>query len=163
MGTNAEYARVTPTELRRALHDPEWAYEHVRRLVDAAETDPSGADRVLDLDRSWEGLRLLLVRHGTPVDLLLEGTVFAADDDWGNGPPRCLTPRQVRRVARFLDTTPFDRLVAAAGPEATSRTDTPQSTVEAGDLDHLRTAHRELVRFFRIAAAAGDAVLLRPS
>lgn len=35
MSMIGEYARLTPTELERAIHDPNWAQEFVNELIEA--------------------------------------------------------------------------------------------------------------------------------
>ena len=170
VGMIGEYARLTPDELARALADPDWAQERVDYLRGYGEIDtdddPDGADGrppepdlVAEVHKTWDILRFLLSRAGAPVDVVLGGTVFAADDDWGYGPPRYLTPAEVAEASAFLSSTPYDDLIPHFDAAEMARTGVYPG-VEQADLRWPESWYENLVTFFAGAAKAGDAVVL---
>jgi hypothetical protein len=83
---------------------------------------------------------------------------------WTYGPARYLSPQDVARAVGFLAATPFGELARHYDLAAMRRAGIyllPESeTGVTSDLETLRHRCEELTRFFRAAAAAGDAVVL---
>jgi hypothetical protein len=165
MSMIGEYARVTRAELDRALREPEWALEYVEELEEGYHHrhDSVGADRMIDIDKAWNGIWYLLNAAGAgPVDPVAGG-VQLSDDDWGYGPPRYLTPDEVAEAVAHLSTTPWETLAKHFDP---ARMDDegiyPLIWVRDGDdaLDFLRPHYEVLTSFFAIAADTGDAIIL---
>lgn len=108
VGMIGEYARLTAAEFERAVGDPDWAYERVRELSEQ-EWDaglPWDQARCYDTDKMWHALDFLLRRVGFPVDVVFGEEEIPGADDWSYGPPRCLTPDQVRTAAEAFAATP---------------------------------------------------------
>ncbi|MEJ8650578.1 YfbM family protein [Streptomyces sp. MS1.AVA.3] len=164
MSMIGEYARVTPAELDRALGDPEWALELVggRMEAEAAECPQPALARCLDIDKAWDALGFLLRRAAFPVDIVHGEEAVPDADDWGYGPPRYLTPEQVRAAAGALAEISGERLTAGVGPEDLAEAEVyPTIVWERGEpLDYV-SEHYELLRpFFRAAADKGDGMLM---
>ncbi|MFD6039307.1 DUF1877 family protein [Streptomyces griseoincarnatus] len=62
--------------------------------------------RCFDTDKMWHALDFLLRRVGFPVDVVFGEEEIPGADDWSYGPPRCLTPDQVRTAAEAFAATP---------------------------------------------------------
>ncbi|GAA1896298.1 DUF1877 family protein [Asanoa iriomotensis] len=96
------WLRVTPAELARGRDDLDWLQEHAEAIV---EIDDDA--RWNSTDKTWHALDHLLRRRGFPVSIVLGEECFVDDEedtdvDWGYGPPRYLTPEQVRAAAEAL-------------------------------------------------------------
>ncbi|MEU8913803.1 MULTISPECIES: YfbM family protein [Streptomyces] len=159
-----EYARVTPAELDRALGDPEWALKLVseRMEAEAAQRPEPALARCLDIDKAWDALGFLLRRTSFPVDIVHGEEAVPDADDWGYGPPRYLTPEQVRGAAEALAGMSAESLTAGVGPADLAAAEVyPAIVWERGEpLDYV-SAHYELLRpFFRAAADDGDGMLM---
>ncbi|MEU7279612.1 YfbM family protein [Streptomyces sp. NPDC045431] len=152
------YVRLSPAELERILGDPAWAREFVDELLDA---EPGDA-RCHSTDKAWDAVRFLTRRAGFPVDVVHGEQAVPWDEDWGYGPPRYLTPDQVRTAAEVLAATEGGRLTAGVGPADLAREQVyPAMIWERGEpLDNVVLHYEALRPFFREAAEAGDAVLV---
>lgn len=159
-----EYARLTPSELERAVADPGWAQEFIEELIDAGMDEPGASQpRCLDVDKAWDALALMLRRIDFPVDIVHGEDEIPGADDWGYGPPRYLTPEQVRAAAAALAGTPTDVLarnvtaadLARAGLYPGIAVDEAEQRVK--DVVHH---YRALVPFFEGAARDGDAMMI---
>ncbi|WP_437100723.1 YfbM family protein [Streptomyces kronopolitis] len=164
MSMIGEYARVTPAELDRALGDPEWALTLVdaRREAEADSCPPPAAARCLDVDKAWDALGFLLRRRGFPVDIVHGEEPVPGADDWGYGPPRYLTPEQVREAAAALAGITGDGLTAGVGPADLAAAEVyPTIVWERGEpLDYVREHYALLRPFLCAAAEQGDGVLM---
>lgn len=164
MSMIGEYARVTPAELDRALGDPEWALKLVVGRMEAeAERPPAPASaRCLDIDKAWDALGFLLRRLAFPVDVVHGEDAVQDAEDWGYGPPRYLTPEQVRVAAGALAEISGADLTAGVGPEDLAKAEVyPTIVWERGEsLDYVSEHYERLRPFFRAAADDGDAVLI---
>ncbi len=161
MSMIGEYARVTPSQLDRALRDPQWAYEHVQALIE--EDVPLGdVGPCTDLDKAWGGIGFLLAAHGpSKVDVIAGGTYL--DEDWGYGPARYLTAAEVSEASRYLLETPFDRLAGHYDAARMKAEDVYPAAIwddDAGTVAYLKEYYEVLVEFFETAASSGEAVLL---
>lgn len=161
-----EYLRLRPyelAELRGLLDAPgDEAIEYVEELstVDAPDT-PDSERRAIDLDKSWDGLRYLLALAGPPPVDMVSGGVPVTDQTWGYDAPRLLTPDEVASSARFLASTPFERLAANYDPAALDAADVYPGGWQDIDTGYLAGWYRSLVDYFVGAAAMGDSVLVR--
>jgi len=164
MSMIGEYARVTPAELDRALGDPEWALKLVqgRMEAEAAGCPETAPTRCLDIDKAWDAIGFLLRRAAFPVDIVHGEQAVPEADDWGYGPPRYLTPAQVRTAAEALAEIPAERLTAGAGPADLAAAQVyPAIVWERGEpLDYVSAHYEQLRPFFRAAADEGDGMLL---
>ncbi|MEU9110949.1 YfbM family protein [Streptomyces sp. NPDC048483] len=164
MSMIGEYARVTAAELDRATGDPEWALKLVTGRMEAeadAGTEP-GRARCLDIDKAWDALGFLLRRTGFPVDVVHGEEAIADAEDWGYGPPRYLTPEQVRTAAGAMAGTSGEGLTSGVAPAELAAAEVyPVIVWERGEpLDYVAGHYERLRLFLRAAADEGDAVLI---
>ncbi|MFC9390862.1 YfbM family protein [Streptomyces venezuelae] len=164
MSMIGEYARLTPTELDRAVRDPDWVQEFVNELIEAEldEKPDVPQARCHDVDKAWHALDFLLRRITFPVDIIHGEKDLPQAEDWGYGPPRYLTPERVRVAAEALAITPHHALTEDVSPADLAKADIyPNVIWERGEsLDYVTSHYQELVPFFQAAARAGDAMLI---
>ncbi|MER5666168.1 YfbM family protein [Streptomyces mirabilis] len=162
MSMNGEYLRVTPAELDRALKDPAWALdlaEEIQDKQDESEPAPSEA-RHFTTHQTWNLLGFLLRRSAFPVDIV-HGEEPLAADDWGYGPPKYLTPDQVRLAADTLHQTTYDQLIRGVDPSELVEAEIyPQIWDSPASLEWARDMFTPLTEFFRGASSAGHAILI---
>ncbi|MFJ1705541.1 YfbM family protein [Kitasatospora sp. NPDC088346] len=163
MSMMGEYVRLTPAEFDRAVADPAWAEEYVEELADAEpehRTDTARC-RFLSIDRAWDTLAFLLRRTGFPLDVVHGGADLPEAEDWGYGPPRHLTPAQVRTAADAMaalsgvDLVRDVTMAELAGAGLYPRISEEETEWLGYVVDH----YRALVPFFRAAARDGDTVV----
>lgn len=172
MSMIGKYARLTPSELKRAIDDPEWAVDHVEQIQDALDEadidedgwdgsdDPPGRSRLYSTGKAWNLIEHLLRRASFPVNVVYGEHVLDPEQDWGYGPASYLTPDRVRYAANALDAMPYSQLaqgVTIADLNAAKIYPSPwdgEVGVESG-LEH----YERLTAFIDSAADAGDAVL----
>ena len=160
----AQYVRLTPQELTRALDDPEWAEEWTNDLLDAeldVELDgadpPAGGLRGHDTGKAWDPLRILLHRAADVAPCpFLGGEAFGPE--WSYDRPRTLTPEDVRDLAARLGAVPFDSLLTAYDGDALA--DAYLGPWSRDDVAELRGVYDGLVDYFADTARRGDALLL---
>ncbi|MFJ8038963.1 YfbM family protein [Kitasatospora sp. NPDC096147] len=154
MSINGHYARLAPTDLGRALADPDVAEELTGHLA-------ATGDRLHEVGPYWDAIAFLLRRHGFPVDLVDGGAELPGVPGLGYGPPRYLTPDQVRCVVGALDGISADTLAEGlSGAELTAAEVYPIGFWERdGALDSAVGAYQDLARFLRTAARYRQAVL----
>lgn len=119
-----------------------------------------------DPDKMGHALDLLLRRAGFPVDVVLgEEEMPGAEGDWSYGPPRCLTPEQVRAAAEALAATPPARLTEGVPPAGLAAAGVHPAIVrERGEpLDEVTAHHDAPATYLRAAARDGDGVPVRIS
>ncbi|MEU4844714.1 YfbM family protein [Streptomyces gilvosporeus] len=164
MSMIGEYARVTAAELDRAVRDPEGALKLVTGwMEEEADTLPPAAEaRCLDIDKSWDALGFLLRRTGFPVDVVHGEEAIPGADDWGYGPPRCLTPERVAAAAEAMAELTGEQLTAGAHPADLAAAEVyPVIVWERGEsLDYVRHHYDELRAFFRAAADQREGMLI---
>ncbi|WP_330332595.1 YfbM family protein [Streptomyces sp. NBC_00536] len=169
MSILGSYIRLTADELARARHDPDWVLACVEGAVEGTAgvgTDrPDRPDRSYSTGTAWDALGFLTRRIGFPVDIAHgeEALPWSGGGEvWSYGPPRCLTPGQVRTAAAAMAATGGERLVAGAGPADLARADVyPVDAWERGaSLEGVVAHYEALLPFFRAAAADGDALLV---
>ncbi|MDT3723966.1 YfbM family protein [Streptomyces sp. DSM 41972] len=158
---------MTAAEFERAVGDPGRAYERVQELT-GQEWDvdlPGDRARRFETDKMWHALDFLLRRVGFPVDVVFGEERIPGADDWSYGPPRCLTPEQVRTAAEAFSATPPARLTEGVTPADPAAAEIcPTIVRERGEpLDEVTAHYEALVPYFRGAARDGDGVLLRIS
>jgi Domain of unknown function (DUF1877) len=164
VGIIGEYVRVAQRDLERLHRDP-WAFywaSTVSMQTPGWENRPS-TEPWLSLDKAWDALGYLLeeATDGT-IDVVRGGAPIGKDEEFGFGPPRYLTPEEVRQAADMLRRTPFDRLAAHydAGQLRAAEIYPRGWDWDAGQLRALQRYFEELMEFFAVAAAHGDGMLL---
>ncbi|MFI5983160.1 DUF1877 family protein [Streptomyces sp. NPDC051555] len=172
MSILGSYVRLTVDELERARRDPAWVEACLgARAEEALGAGGTGGERWCTTGTAWDALGFLTRRIGFPVDIAhgeealpwsgSEGAGAGAAA-WSYGPPRCLTPGQVRTAAAAMAATGSERLVGGVGPADLARADVyPVHAWEGGaSLEGVVARYEELLPFFRAAAADGDALLV---
>jgi hypothetical protein len=147
----AEYARVDLDRFSGLRgQGPQEAYEGI---------DALDSDAVMDIDKSWDALRLLMVAAGAPVDVINGGAPFAGEE-WGYDIPRYLTVAEVQRAADYLARTPWATIVRQFDSTAMDRAEIYPGGWTDSDLDYLAENYDQLADFFGAAARAQQLVIL---
>ncbi|ETA71120.1 YfbM family protein [Actinospica robiniae] len=163
MSMIGEYLRVTPSELSRAIEDPQWALDHAEQIQDAQDENEQSPKEAKHFStyKTWDMLGFLLRRFHFPVDVVHGEEDFADDEDWGYGPPHFLTVERVRHAARELARTSYDDLIRDVDhTELAAANVYPLSWDSPTSLEWARDYYGQLTAFFSAAADAGDAVLV---
>ena len=137
-------------------------------LAKAAAAEPRSAGRnavaELDLHKSWHCLHFMFTgkvegSDGTALgNSLLGGQEIGGDEaDMGYGPPRALSPGQVRSVAAALAEFPIDKKAQEFDAAAADKAGIYVAQHEAGE---LKEYFGQLRSFYEDAARKGNAVLL---
>ncbi|AWZ10776.1 MULTISPECIES: YfbM family protein [unclassified Streptomyces] len=162
MSMNGQYLRLTPAELERALHDPDWASRYAHASYES--DDQVASARVHETDKAWNALDFLLQRRGFPVDVVFgeADMPWPEGHDWGYGPPRLLTADRVRVAADALDAHGPDVLTSGVTPADLAGANVyPQTVWDRGEEPDWIAAHwAALGPYLRAAADEGDALLL---
>jgi hypothetical protein len=137
-------------------------------LTKTSSGEPQSAGRAvsdeLDLHKSWHCLHFMLTSKvedtgGTPLgDAILGGTEIGGEDaDTGYGPPRALSPAQVRSVAAALAEFPIEKKASEFDSTAADKAGV---YVAKHDTEELKEYFAQLRNFYDDAAHKGNAVLL---
>jgi hypothetical protein len=160
MSMIAAYRRISERELTMLRANP----DSVDGLLSPEDSEPDDG-RHIDLDKSWHAIHYLLTGDpwgGEPplFNAVLGGTPIG--DDNGYGPARYLTAEQVRQVAVALTAISPENLRSRASLKEMAGADIYSVAPEEGESEweYITDNYRNLVDFFRNAAAAGDAMLL---
>ena len=187
MSVNFKYRRITPQELAAFQNDPSsiaafFGTDKLDRFLGDEEFDegayldePSPVDdpeRLFDLTNSGMAVHYLLTGEIMPsqsnappplVYVVMGGTPISGEDV-GYGPPRFLTPEQVKEAANALSKLApedlrggFDVAAYNAGGGYPAMSATGW---EAEDIEPLLEEYADLRNFFQEAAECGDALLL---
>jgi hypothetical protein len=156
-----EYLRVTQGELERAVKDPGWAFEYAVQAVEEEEAEPSASKARHFGTQCWDVLGFLFRRANFPVDVVHGEEPFAEEEDWGYGPPKCLSAERVRVAAAAFSRISYDELIQGVDPVDLDQAEVyPRIWDEPESLEWSRGAYGSLVTFFSAAARAGDALLI---
>jgi hypothetical protein len=158
MGMIGYYKRLAPAELDRLLKEPD--------RLESFLVQEEDEDRMIDIDKSWHAIHFLLTRDPKggeePLCHAVLGGTTIEEVEMDYGPPRYLTPEQVRDVAAALRNLPNQELCDRIDPERLREADIYPGSWDGGeeDLEYVLDWYGELVRFFRKASESGDAVIL---
>ena len=163
MSVITEYVRLRPHELARLrtllADDPDEACDYAGDLR-MGDVDEEVSTRGMDTDKAWAGLRYLLAKADTPIDVISGGEPIT-DDTWGYDSPRLLTVDEVSAASRFLDATPFAALAQHFDPrELASAKVEPEIWDQDWALSYLEDFYARLVWLFHAAAADREPVLV---
>ena len=157
--------RLSADELQAVLDDPTVATSLIYGDLDDEDADMPDPD--LDLDKSWHGIHFLLTGTAWEIGEAGAGAAILGGDDVGSdggyGPARLLQPETVQAIADALDEVTVEALRARFDPHAMATAEIyPDGwTGNADEFDAFLAPHfAELRRFYRTAAANGQAVLL---
>jgi hypothetical protein len=173
------YRRITPqkmAELQAAVEsDPDavgrFLYVESDQLVSDDELEKryeaeSDTRPYLDIDKSWHAIHFLLTGSAWEGEAPLANTVLGGtelgDEDVGYGVARYLTPDEVREVSEALGAITPEELMQRSSPQEMQAADIYPNIWDRGEdeLEYVREYYDMLVRFFRGAAEAGEAMLL---
>jgi hypothetical protein len=167
-----EYARLTPSELNRAIDDPEWVMDHIEHLKDTLEEadirvddwdgsdDPPGRAKFYSTYKTWHLLAYLLERASFPVGVVYGEHMLDDEQDWGYGPASYLTPDRVKYAANALDATPYSQLAQGVTSDDLNAAEIyPSPWDDEVGIEWGRDYYERLTAFFGAAADAGDAIL----
>ena len=128
------------------------------------EADQKNATEQLDLHKSWHCLHFILTGKaeetgGTPLgDAILGGVEIGGEAaDTGYGPPRALSPKQVRAVAAALAGFPIEQKVQEFDSAVAEKAGI---YVAQHEPEELKEYFGQLRSFYEDAARRGNAVLL---
>ncbi len=179
MGMVMGLVAVTDETISRLLDDPPlvWkllAPDDPEPYEEARRDSPAPADDDLELsetegddlylDKAWHGLHYLLTgtawEGAPPLDFLVSGGERIGDIEFGPGPVRALTAKQVAQAHRALSELSDDAIRSRFDPPAMMRADIypgiwDRPPAEDDTLGYLMTHLVELRRFLSRAAAAG--------
>lgn len=149
---------VAPDKLQELIREPANVFPTFYPRDFSRPTGPH-----LDLDKMWHGLHYILT--GTawdgepPLSLaILGGTEIG--EDTGYGPPRYLTPTEVRAVTAALSNVPHDVFLARFDPMAMNQAEIYSGGWEQCAPEGLIDWLARLASFYHQAATAGLAVLI---
>jgi hypothetical protein len=149
---------VSPAELAELIRHPD-------RVIDVFFPNNGEGPRreeSCDLDKRWHGLHYLFTgdpwEGEPPLWLAIFGGV-AIGDDTGYGPPRYLTPEEVKDVAAALNRITQNALTTRFDPDAMNEVEIYPACWDANWLRYLLEGFTMLQTFYRTAAAKGRAVL----
>ncbi|WP_225801032.1 YfbM family protein [Streptomyces sp. NK15101] len=157
MGMIGKYARLAPAELQRTLDDPALGCQLVDAIGEAGEDGLR-----LDVDKAWHAMSFLLGRLGLPVEVVCGEQEVTGAPDRGYGPPRYLSPAQVRTAAEGLARIDGTTLTGAATRQELFEAGIYPDVIWTRDEDalaYVRAHYENLVAFVTAAALAGDAVV----
>jgi hypothetical protein len=119
----------------------------------------------LNIDKSWHGIHFLLTssaRGGKPPlsNAVLGGKEFGPD--LGYGPPRYLTPDQVKEVVAGLDGITRETLRGRFNPQAMTKAEIYSWNEDEGEegLEYFLTYYDRVRAYFQDAARKGNGMLL---
>jgi hypothetical protein len=167
VGTWTWLRRLRAEDLAVLLADPDPG-ERAHNVCAGIDPDIRPVEEI-DTHRAWHALHVVLTGRESggdpPASYVVEDGTIRIDPDYEPGDLTLLTPPDVRAVAEYLATVPFDALVTQRHPRMRADGDLSvysfdiwdgQDMVECG---LLRRVFDDLTRFYRDAAAAGDAVM----
>jgi Domain of unknown function (DUF1877) len=163
MGMELIGRRLSADELQEVLDDP----TAIDALLygDLDDDDAEMPEPELDLVKSWHVVQYLLTGTAWEVGEGAGAAVLGGKEigeDGGYGRARLLAPDAVRVVADGLDALDIETLRARFDPAALASADIYPNIWADGahDFDGYAASVDELHRFYRAAAANGQAVLL---
>lgn len=161
MSMIGEYCRLAPEDFARALSDPAWARDLIDELWDAEDAGGEHDPRLLDVDKAWHGLALVIDRAGMSTDVVYGDDQVPGAGDWGYGPPSSLSPERVRELAAALTSLDQQAAVDSVAPEAFVEAEIyPQGPWDTPESRQYLASHLErLTTFFVEAADARMGVL----
>ncbi|WP_224279114.1 YfbM family protein [Streptomyces sp. LS1784] len=156
MSIVTQYLRLNQRELERAAREPDWISAFADEVAEQESERPVSPSerRTHNTGKAWDALRFLFERRAFPVDLAHGGEELPGADDWGYGPPRVLTPEQVRLAADALADLPFPALLGDTTAADLVRADVYPTGLweDDPDLPYLQAHHAALTAFVRTTA-----------
>lgn len=161
MSMIGNYRRVSESELSRVCADPKSISDFLY-----AESNDDTESRRLDIDKSWHAIHFLLNdspwEGAYPLVCIVLGGECIGEEDVGYGPARYLTVQQVKDVANAIDQFPAWELLQKY--DANRMNDEEIYPHGWRDLseerDYISQNYLALVKFFKDAAAANDAMIV---
>jgi hypothetical protein len=157
-----EYIRLSPSDFEKALSDAGWARDLVDELWDTEDLDHGPDPRLMDVDKAWHGLALVLDRAGVSTAVVFGDNQVPGADDWGYGPPSSLSPERVAELAAVLRSLDPRGAADAVPAQAFVDADIYPDGIwnEPGLAEYLAGHLERLTTFFVNAADAGMGMLV---
>lgn len=164
MGMVSILVRVTNTQLESFLKDSSL----LEKYINSDEVEET--ERLIDLDKSWDGILYLLTGHGLNTieeaegplaNVLFSGQIIDEDQDMGYGPAQYLTPEQVKEINGPLSEISPDELRKKYSAEVMNEKEVYPQGWENGkeEEDYLMDYFDELKTFYSTAANNREAII----
>ena len=159
MSMIGNYRRVSETTLSTVCSNPQ-------AISDFLYSGGSGGSDDLDIDKTWHAIHYLLNGsrwEGTyPLICVVLGGECIGEQDVGYGPARYLTAQEVKDVAIAIEAIPGSTLLERYDADRMNQTEIyPRGWSDSpGDRTYIEQHYSSLVKFFRSAADAGDAMII---
>ena len=161
MGISLQLRRASVEEFNSIGHGADDLMEFVLTEDEALFDLPS----LTDVDKAWHGIHFLLTGSGSaaswPAGFLFSGTERGAD--WGMGPARFLSVKEVQEVCQHLNSLPSTIVADRLNLKAMKAQDIyPDMWDEDYDvtLDYLSYYFNELETFLCDAARANEVIVM---
>lgn len=160
MSMIGNYLRLSPSELVQLRANP----STIISLLYPEDGSAHAVGRHLDIDKSWHAIHFLL--NGDPwegthplCNAVLGGTELS-DEDVGYGPARYLENQDVRELAASLEAITGNELWSRFNAEAFAAAEIYPEGLTDDDKEYVLSYYKEFIKFMRLAANEGDALLL---
>lgn len=156
------FVALEPQQLQALIAEPESLDSFL--YPDDPDQEP---EHQIDLDKAWHAIHFTLTgsvwEGAEPLYLvILGGTEFG--EDYGYGPPRYLTPDQVKAVSSALEPLTPDVFSGMFDSDALTREKIyPKvfwASEEDGGLEYVLDNYLNVREFYRTAAERGDAMIV---
>lgn len=155
MSQIGEYLRLGAAEMRRVLSDPDGAFDWLEEMFEAE--DP----RLIDIDKSWQGLAFVLGRSHIPEEIIYGDEEVPGAEEWGYTVPCMLKAERVQQFSRILSSIDSQDLLAALDfDELTEAGVYPVEIWNSVDRKWMSQHLDALIRFYKAASDEGMSVLM---
>lgn len=152
--------RVTSSELKAYLADSSL-------LEDKIYDDETVDERLVDIDKAWDGIIYLLTGQSSEtakhhlVRVLFSGQILDEEQDLGYGPAHYLTPEQVAALNNEISTITIADLKQRFNPGKMNELKVYPTIWDEGDdaFDYVADGFSTLQRVFAVATKNGEAII----
>jgi hypothetical protein len=161
MGMVGYFTAISPEALHDIQSDPDKMEEFL--FPNDGDGEP---ENTIDVDKSWHGIHFILTEIAKTGSTVLESTILGGEplgEDLGYGPPRILSPSEVKLIATALSCISIEQIESVFDPAAMDDAGIyPQIWVRDGkeSLEYMTNYFPSLVAFYAEAASRGDGVIL---
>ncbi len=160
MGMVGNLLRVTKFELEDYLKDSSL-------LEDLIYDDETENEKLVDIDKSWDGIIFLLTGQSFAtaehnlVKVLFSGQLIDEEQDLGYGPAHYLTPEQVADLNNEISTITIEDLKQKFNPKKMTELEVYPTIWDEGDdtFDYLVEGFSTLQNVFANATKNGEAII----
>jgi hypothetical protein len=160
MGMIGNLLRVKTSELEEYLKDSSL-------LEDKIYDDETENEKLVDIDKTWDGIIFLLTGQGLEtaehnlVRVLFSGQIVDEEQDLGYGPAHYLTPEQVAELNNEISTMTLADLKEKFNPERMNELEVYPTIWDEGDdaFDYLAHGFSTVQHVFANATKNGEAII----